>query len=52
VWESNDATVRESFAAVFTRRPDLDVLQQIHAAPASAEAWRRVAARRIPATQR
>lgn len=47
IHQSESPSVRESFAAVFSRRPDLHLLRRVHDVPALAPAWRGMAARKL-----
>lgn len=47
IHESSGPTVREAFRAVFAPRADREALQRIHAYPALAAAWRRMAERKM-----
>ncbi len=39
--ESDSPSVRDTFAAVFVPRPDLSLLQRIHASPSLSQAWQK-----------
>lgn len=51
VASSGGPTVRESFATLFSPKPDLATLRRIHGAPALSPAWRQALAKKIPAIQ-
>lgn len=48
-FESDSPTVRETFATVFSPRPDMALLRRIHRAPALSPAWRQRAAKKLGA---